>query len=98
MLRNKDTKFGAYIRRRHYTSVDCMMHVAHDDTLLEYINDHSALGHQLGLDFTLLRIVSTDRGHKHSWPHVLEAQKRRSRGRAGHDCVADQCSFPQLVD
>ena len=31
MLRNKGTKFGAYIRRRHYTGVDCMMHVAHDD-------------------------------------------------------------------
>ena len=46
MLRNKGAKFGAHIRRCHYTGVDCMVHVAHDDTLLEYVNDHGRFRHQ----------------------------------------------------
>ena len=75
LLRNKDTKFGSHIRRRHYTGVDCMMHVAHDYTLLEHINDHGCLGHQLGLDFTFLWVVSAHRGHKRSRPHVLKPKK-----------------------
>jgi hypothetical protein len=28
LLRDKGTQFGSHIRRRHYTGVDCMMHVA----------------------------------------------------------------------
>ena len=75
-----------------------MMHVAHDDTLLEHINDHGRLGHQLGLDFTFLWVISTHRGHKRSRPHVLKAQERRARGRAGYNGITDQCSFTQIIN
>ena len=72
--------------------------VEHDYTLLEHINDHGRLCHQLGLDFTLLWVVSTHRGHKRSRPHVFKIQERRARGRAGHDCITDQCSFTQIIN
>src|SRR4029078_7836429 len=98
MLRNKGAKFGAHIRRCHYTGVDCMVHVAHDDTLLEYVNDHGRFRHQLGLDFTLLWIVSAHCAHKRSRSHVVKAEERRARGRAGHDCIADQCSLTQIIN
>src|SRR5262249_15021164 len=68
---NNFAKFGMDIFLSHDLVFNCVMQLAHDHTLVKYIDDHRAALQQARVEFLLVRAVRADRSDEGSWPDIL---------------------------
>jgi hypothetical protein len=69
-------EFGVSGVRRNQSGFDGVVQIAHRRALREDISDHGRLRHEIGMNFTLLRIVRADGRDERAGPHVVKPPDR----------------------
>src|SRR5918993_477043 len=82
----------------HSAGLYGVVQVPHKQRLLQHIHDYGCIGHELGLELALVRIVGADGGDEGPWTNMLESEEWRAGGGAGHDGLAGAGCLAELVD